>query len=156
MNTQLTKASAFSLIELMVVIAIVALLAAIAIPSYKDYVARSKMAEINSLIGHYQGVYEEQNSSKGDNFTAITKTNPGSYISSIVVSAPDDGGTVVATLNADAGTEINTGLNGLVVTYTATTSASNITTFACTFPSTGDTDVDDQLIGMLTGDCTAS
>jgi len=41
----------FSLIELMVVIAIVALLAAVAIPSYRDYTNRPKMSEVNSLIG---------------------------------------------------------------------------------------------------------
>lgn len=153
MNTQnfkSTKAAGFSLIELMVVIAIVALLSAIAIPSYKDYVARSKIAEINSLIGHYQNVYEQQNSAVGDAFDQIVKTNPGSYISEIEVNSVDDGGTVVVTLNADAGTEINTALSGLVITYTADTSTDNITTFVCTHPSTSD---DATIDSMLTGSC---
>jgi type IV pilus assembly protein PilA len=41
----------FSLIELMVVIAIVAALAAVAVPSYKGYVNRARVAEVNSIIG---------------------------------------------------------------------------------------------------------
>lgn len=38
----------FTLIELMVVVAIVAILASVALPSYRDYVTRSKIAEATS------------------------------------------------------------------------------------------------------------
>ena len=41
----------FTLIELMIVVAIIGILAAIAIPAYQDYVARSQMSEAMMLAG---------------------------------------------------------------------------------------------------------
>lgn len=61
----------FTLIELMVVVAIVGILAAIALPSYKDYVLRSKIADavgiMEGLRTDMERFYQDHRTYAGDN-----------------------------------------------------------------------------------------
>src|SRR5438093_12579483 len=76
----------FTLIELMIVVAIVGILAAIALPAYQDYVIRSKMSETEAAIAACKTSVSEYLSSHGsvpaDNTAAGCSTVETQYVSS--------------------------------------------------------------------------
>ncbi len=53
------KNSGFTLIELMIAVAIVAILASVALPSYQDYVRRGRIPEATSGLGQGRVVMEQ-------------------------------------------------------------------------------------------------
>ena len=63
MNKAMQKG--FTLIELMIVVAIIGILAAIAIPAYQDYTARSQVSEGLSLAGGMRTFIEEEFQTRG-------------------------------------------------------------------------------------------
>jgi len=72
----------FTLIELMITVAIVAILAAIALPAYKEQVARGKRSDMQAALvenaGYMQRYYEANNTyqSTGTGSNAISPTLP--------------------------------------------------------------------------------
>ena len=100
----------FTLIELMIVVAIIGILAAVAIPSYQDYTARAQVTEAVSLTSQYKTALAEWYSDKGSyapGGTALTVpdiggTTQGKYVNAITfsVTGSDPTGTisVIATM----------------------------------------------------------
>jgi type IV pilus assembly protein PilA len=81
----------FTLIELMIVVAIVGILAAIALPAYQDYVIRSKMSEAVAAAAACKTSISEYVSTKtawpADADTAGCSTLATTYVSSLAVGA---------------------------------------------------------------------
>lgn len=88
-----TMQKGFTLIELMIVVAIIGILAAIAIPAYQDYTARAKMAEVIAQAAPAKLAVAETASSLGA-LSGVTSTNTGysfpgatNYVSGVTIAA---------------------------------------------------------------------
>ncbi|MBT7953040.1 MAG: pilin [Gammaproteobacteria bacterium] len=76
----------FTLIELMIVVAIIGILAAVAIPSYQDYIARAQVSEAMTLGGGMKTSLAEWYSDQGAFPTgpgSVNGTTAGQYVSAI-------------------------------------------------------------------------
>ncbi len=133
MKTQMQKVQqGFTLIELMIVVAIIGILAAVAIPAYQDYIARAQAAEAPELLGGLKTPIAEFYSKNGTcaNVTAGGHLgNPvttGKYISGIAQSGGTAGAgcTYTATFK---GTSINDKLKSKTIAFTYNTSSGAFT-----------------------------
>lgn len=94
------KQQGFNLIELMIVIAIIAILAAIALPMYQNYVARSQVAAALAEItpGRTQAEIRMADGQASNTPNAIGLRTPTARCSLVTVDITTTGGTIVCTM----------------------------------------------------------
>jgi len=86
----MTRARGFTLIELMIVVAIIGILAAIAIPAYADYIARAQVSEAVELLAGGKTPSAEFYADKGrwpSTAGSVVGNQRGKYTSLVTYSA---------------------------------------------------------------------
>lgn len=135
MITNMKKQQGFTLIELMIVIAIIGILAAIAIPAYQDYTGRAQLGDAITIASGYKTPISECAMTQGaltncnadsNGIPAAIASGAGKYADSVAIAA----GVVTVTMKSTGVASCASG-KGVKLTPTLSTTAGEPVKWTC-------------------------